>query len=425
MIEYVIKSTVSITVLYLVYFLLLRNIKTFKFNRFYLLFAIIFSFTIPFIQIATDFNLAVSQNIQDYSSSFNNINIQGTIEKEQSNNTLIFPNILFSVYILIFTIFLMRFFFNLHKIIKTIKNSKVVADTVPQIILSIDKTLPYSFLNYIIVNKTEFESGKIDDSLIFHEQAHCRQYHSIDIFLIELIKIIFWFNPLIWIIKKEIQLNHEYLADDKVLKTQNLKDYQDILLNIVFRNNSTYLASNFNYSLTKKRLIMMTKNNSIVKSIIRRIAIVPLVSLLAVTLTFSQKTISSDSLSNFDSEWWYPIIEKHNIEILAFNNFQDVFEMGTSNSINNRIVTLTDAFFIIRENDGYMILKSPLAYHDLDKNTISGDEGVMERFKYDSEDASPIQNLTNYLKKFVFELHKDKKVYLINAAEIKGQVNTK
>lgn len=421
MTEYVIKSTVSITILYLLYLLLLKNIKTFKFNRFYLLFAIIFSFTIPFIQISTDFNIAVSQSIQDYSSSINNISVQGTIEKEQINNTLNFPNILFAVCIFISTILLIRFVFNLYKITKTIKNSEIVAKTIPYIILSIDKTVPYSFLNYIIVNKTEFENGKIDDSLISHEQAHCKQYHSIDIFLIELIKIIFWFNPLIWIIKKEIQLNHEYLADNKVLKIKNINDYQNILLNLVYRNNSTYLASNFNYSLTKKRLIMMTKNNSLVKSIVRRIAIVPLVFLLAVTLTFSQKTILSDSLFNFDNEWWYPIIEKHNIEILAFNNFQDVFEMGTSNSIDNRIVTLTDALFIIREKNGYKILKSPLAYHDLDKNVISGDEGVMETFKYESEDTDPVEIIS--YKKIVFQLNKDKNTW--KAENVKGQVKTK
>lgn len=423
MIEYVIKSTVSITVLYLLYFLLLRNIKTFKFNRFYLLFAIIFSFTIPFIQIATDFNLAVSQNIQDYSTSINSINIQGTIEQEESNNTLNFPNILFAIYILISTILLMRFVFNLYKIFKTIKNSKVVAGTVPQIILSIDKTLPYSFLNYIIVNKTEFESGKIDDSLIFHEQAHCRQHHSIDIILIELIKIIFWFNPIIWILKKEIQLNHEYLADNKVLERQNLKSYQDILLNLVFRNNSTYLASNFNYSLTKKRLIMMTKNNSSMKSMVRKITIVPLVLILAVTLTFSQENLSKESLMNFDKEWWYPILEKHKIEAQAFNNLENIFEMGSSNSIENRIVTLTDALFIIRQNDGYLILKSPLAYHDLDKNTISGDLGVMETFKYNSEDTSPIKR-SSY-KKFIFEVQKDSRIKIFKAAELKRQVITK
>ena len=421
MIEYVIKSTVSITILYLSYLLLLKNIKTFNFNRFYLLFAVIFSFIIPFIQIPTDINVAVNQSIQDYSSSINNISVQGTIEKEQLNNAFDLQIILFAVYTIISTILLIRFSFNLYKITKTIKNSKIVANTIPHIILSADKTLPFSFLNFIIVNKTEFENGKIDDSLISHEQAHCNQYHSIDILLIELLKIILWFNPLIWIIKKEIQLNHEYMADNKVLKTKNIKDYQNILLNLVFRNNSTYLASNFNYSLTKKRLIMMTKNNSLVKSIVRRTAIVPLVFILAVTLTFSQKTISSDSLFHFDNEWWYPIIEKHNIEILTFNNFQDVFEMGTSNSIDNRIVTLTDALFIIREKDGYKILKSPLAYHDLEKNIIKGDEGVMETYKSESEDTIPSEK--HSFKKFILEINKEKSTYTFE--NVKGQVKTK
>lgn len=67
---------------------------------------------------------------------------------------------------------------------------------------------------------------------------------------------------------------------------------------------------------------------------------------------------------NFENEWWFPILQKHDIKLTAFNNFDDVFENVTTNSIDNRIVTLTDALFIIKEGDGYKILKSPLAYHD-------------------------------------------------------------
>ena len=243
------------------------------------------------------------------------------------------------------------------------------------------------------------------------------------IIFIELIKIIFWFNPIIWILKKEMQLNHEYLADNKVLETQNLKSYQDILLNLVFRNNSTYLASNFNYSLTKKRLIMMTKNNSSMKSMVRKMTIVPLVLILAVSLTFSQENLSKESLKNFDKEWWYPILEKHKIEPQAFNNFENVFEMGSSNSIKNKIVTLTDALFIIKQNDGYLIFKSPLAYHDLDKNTISGDVGVMETFKYNSKDANPIARSS--FKKFIFEVNNDERRIRIFKAEEMRAVKTK
>lgn len=416
MTEYIIKSTISLTVLYILYYFLLRNIKSFEFNRFYLLFAVMFSLIIPFIQISIGIDSIINQNTQDYSSSINNINIQGAIVEGQKNGVLNVFYLFIIIYTSISAIFLIRFVFNLWKIIKLINNSSKDLNSSPKIVLSQKKTLPYSFFQFIIVSKTEYEKGQIDYDLIIHEQAHCSQHHSFDIVFMEIIKIIFWFNPIIWILKKEIQLNHEYLADKKVLQTQNLKSYQDILLNLVFRNNSTYLASNFNYSLTKKRLIMMTKNNSSMKSMVRKITIVPLVLILAVSLTFSQKNVSKENLKNFDKEWWYPIIEKHKIEPQAFNNFENVFETGSSNSIENRTVTLTDALFIIKENDGYWILKSPLAYHDLDKNTISGDEGVVETFKYNTKGTSPIMNLS--YKKFIIELRKDNRNYIVEAKEI-------
>jgi len=376
-----------------------------------------FSLIIPFIQISIGIDLIINQNTIDYSSSINNINIQGTIVEGQKNSVFNIADSLIIIYTSISAIFLIRFIFNLWKIIKLINNSSKDLNSYPRIVLSQEKTLPYSFFQFIIVNKTEYEKGQVDYDLITHEQAHCTQYHSFDIIFIEIVKIIFWFNPIIWILKKEIQLNHEYLADKKVLQTQNIKSYQDILLNLVFRNNSTYLASNFNYSLTKKRLIMMTKNNSSMKSMVRKITIAPFVLILAASLTFSQEKLTKENLKNFDKEWWYPIIEKHKIEPHAFNNFENVFEMGSSNSIKNRTVTLTDALFIIKENDGYWILKSPLAYHDLDKNTISADEGVVETFKYDSKNNSPIE-ITSFTK-FVFNLQKDKSAVIKNAKEIR------
>ena len=392
MAEYVIKSTISLTVLYILYYFLLRNIKSFEFNRFYLFFIVIFSLTIPFIQISTGINLTINQNVHNYSSSISNINIQGLMENGQIDNIFNISHLFLIVYLLISSILLMRFVFNLRKIIRIIKDSCKTANSFPRIVLSPTKTLPYSFFNYIIINKTDYENGQIANDLILHEQVHCNQYHSIDIIFIEIIKVFFWFNPIIWIIKKEIQLNHEYLADNDVLQTQNLKSYQEILLNLVFRNNSTYLASNFNYSLTKKRLIMMTKNNSSVNSMARKIAIVPLVLVLAITLTFSQENEPKNSSMNFDNEWWVPILKKHNKEVLAFNNFENIFEMGEKNSINDGICTLENAYIIIRDTlDNYMIIESPLVYHDFNNEIIKTNSGTMLKFHKDSDPDKPIE----------------------------------
>jgi Antirepressor regulating drug resistance, predicted signal transduction N-terminal membrane component len=336
-------------------------------------------------------NLAVSPGIHGLSNA-TGILIQGEVVAGKPVTFLTFQTTLIILYIIISSVLLLRFALNIYKIIRLIRTSAIVDNQKTQIVLVENVTLPFSFFRYIFVNRSDYENGKIEKELLIHEQAHCTQYHSIDILAVELIKIILWFNPFVWFFSKAIQLNHEYLADNEVLSNHDVHDYQNTLINIVFRNNSTYLASNFNYSLTKKRLIMMTNNNSLRKAIYLKIAAVPLFLILAITLTFSQENKNQKTVVNFENEWWYQILKKHHLEVQPFNNFERVFEMGTKNTINNRMVTLENAFFLIKtNNDEYFILKSPLAYHDLDKNIITCDKGTMETYKIKSEDTESFE----------------------------------
>lgn len=295
MIAFIIKSSVSLIFLYVFYLILLRNIKTFDFNRFYLLFSLIFSIIIPFINFNLGFNqLSLIENIQVFSTLTNGHLIQGNFINGQNSVSAI-TIIGFLLYIIVSLILFIRLILNLYNITKKINNSEQVENVSPNIVLVIDKTLPYSFFNRIIVNKVEYESGKINTELLIHEQTHCEQYHSIDILIIELIKVLLWFNPIVWQFKKEIQLNHEYIADNVVILKHDTKTYQDTILNLVFRNNSTYLASNFNYSLTKKRLIMMTKKKSKTK-VIRMIMVIPLFFFLGVVMSNAQDVTNLDSV---------------------------------------------------------------------------------------------------------------------------------
>ena len=233
-----------------------------------------------------------------------------------------------------------------------------------------ERILPYSFFRYIFVNQADYENGKIEKELLMHEEAHCLQYHSIDIIIIELLNIFFWFNPAIWLFRKSILLNHEYYADNKVLTYRDPIDYQQLLLNILLRNNSNYLVSNFKYSFIKSRINMMTKSNPLHKSILRKFSAISLFLVMAITLTFSQEIKKIDPTMNLENEWWTPILKEHNIVPGSFNNFEKVFEMGSKNSISNRIVTLENAFVLIKLDKGYAFLESPLLYHDLNKNEI-------------------------------------------------------
>jgi hypothetical protein len=245
------------------------------------------------------------------------------------------------------------------------------------------------------VNRQDFEDGKIEKELLLHEEAHCLQYHSIDIIIIELIYVFLWFNPAIWLFKKALLLNHEYLADNIVLKKNDLVNYQQLLLNIVLQNNSNYLVSNFKYSSIKSRLEMMTKINPLHHALPRKISAIMLFFFIAISLTFSQDNKKTGIWTNFEKEWWYPILQKHNKVPSGFNNFRNIFEMGEKNSINDEVCTLTNAYVIIRDSlDNYMIIESPLLYHDFKRELIITNSGTWKMYKKDSPMPYSVMEIT-------------------------------
>ncbi len=107
---------------------------------------------------------------------------------------------------------------------------------------------------------------------------------------IELLQTIFWFNPLFILYKKAIQLNHEYLADDAVIKhCDDIPAYQYLLLDKSLLRNHIVLSSPFNYSVTKKRLVMMTKKYDQQSVLFKKLCMIPLFAL--VILVFSTRQI--------------------------------------------------------------------------------------------------------------------------------------
>lgn len=300
MITFICKSAVCLTVLYGFYHLFLRNLKAFYFNRYYLLFSLLFSTIISLNAIQVDFHLPVNLNIYGYSNQTNElVNVGKAVTRPI--HFLKFQNILIILYSIISIILLSRFTLNIYKILKLIRTSSIVDNFTTQIVLVDKKTLPYSFFKYIFLNRSDHENGKIRKELLIHEQSHCLQYHSLDIIIVELIKIILWFNPFVWLFGKAIQLNHEYLADKEVLSNYKLEEYQNTLVNLVLRNNSTYLASNFNYALTKKRLIMMKKERPKTK-FLRIIVTIPLFLILTVVFANTQnptKIMNGQVIQNY------------------------------------------------------------------------------------------------------------------------------
>ena len=152
-------------------------------------------------------------------------------------------------------------------------------------------------MNFIFLNKTDFESQNIPNEILQHEKTHAKQWHSIDIIAIEIIKIIFWFNPIFYAYKKAMQRNHEFLADEKVIfETNNIATYQTQLLVYAKSTQNYILTSNINYSLTKKRFIMMTKTVSHQEIFMKQFGFLML--FLSLTLIFNTKLAAQENTKN-------------------------------------------------------------------------------------------------------------------------------
>jgi beta-lactamase regulating signal transducer with metallopeptidase domain len=272
MIDFLIKSTLALALLYVVYILLLEREKMHHFNRFYLLFSLLFSVVIPFIT----FEIYVESTVVANEVIVQDMLLPTAILYEKTDYVAI---ILLSVYLIITTILMLRFVSNLMKIKRKIYSNPSEQLQNATLILLNEKVLPHTFLNFIFINKDDFDNRKIEEELYTHEQTHVNQKHTLDILLIELMLTIFWFNPILILYKKTIQLNHEFLADENVVQSyNNVPFYQNLLLEKASWNNTFYLASNLNYLVTKKRLIMMTKTTSQSRALLKKLTLVPILT---------------------------------------------------------------------------------------------------------------------------------------------------
>ena len=121
---------------------------------------------------------------------------------------------------------------------------------------------PFSFFQWIFIHLPMLDKES-QHEILMHEQTHAKQWHSVDVIISEIINIVCWFNPFMWLLKSEIRLNLEYLADNKVVETSiDHKQYQYHLLGLTHISKQTGLYNNFNVSHLKRRIIMMNKKRT-------------------------------------------------------------------------------------------------------------------------------------------------------------------
>ncbi len=279
------KSTFILSLFYIFYKIFLQKDTFFQSIRFYFLIGIISSMFIPFIVIKK--YIFVEPVIIP---SINNLNInQAQIIPEPSYS---WDKVLFMVYTLGVILFLAKFLIQLTSLLWFLyKNPKQRKGNFTFVETQKDIN-PFSFFNYIIVNRTAFKEYELTQ-IIAHEKTHATQFHSIDNLLVHFLTIFHWFNPLAWLYSIEIQKNLEFIADAHAqnISSKN-KNYQHLLLKTVSLHSQMALTTNFYNSLIKKRINMLQKNRSSKIMQFKFTLIIP--ALIAFVFTFNTKVIAQN-----------------------------------------------------------------------------------------------------------------------------------
>jgi hypothetical protein len=301
---HILEFSISLSVIYLIYRLLLHNDTIHQLNRFILI-------AIPVVALAvTLIKIDLSNDLSAYYAKITSL--QNDLERTAVANpgpmdqhpdyrqkgqynavieTKSFPHIPLLPLLLAVAgiILLLRLFIQNIRLIRMIKTSEIRPYGKLRLVKINQKISPFSYFRYVFLNQGQLNSGELKNILL-HEHVHYIQKHSWDNLYIEFIGLFQWFNPLYWLWRASLKETHEYLADEGALKLGiDRTDYQVLLLNQVAEGPLMAISCNFSKSLTKKRIIMMQKNRkSVLRSITKLFFMMPVIVLLA--LIFSCNT---------------------------------------------------------------------------------------------------------------------------------------
>jgi N-acetylmuramoyl-L-alanine amidase len=279
--EYLLKVMICSGVLTGYYWLALRNKLFHSWNRYYLLAAVIISLLLPFVKISfitepQPENLPAYTILQTVTTNDVWFPEQTTAAPETFTKEQLSFLVYFLISIALFVTLLVTLL-RIKKLITAYEHWKMKDLT---FVDTDAKGTPFSFMRYIFWNREiDFESAQ-GQQIFKHELIHVKEKHSIDKLFLQLVLIAFWINPFFWIIRKELTMIHEFIADRKSVKDSDTSALAAMILTAAFPGHTLSLTNPFFYSPVKRRLLMLSKLQNPKVGYISRLLLLPLLTFL-------------------------------------------------------------------------------------------------------------------------------------------------
>ncbi|WP_157663466.1 M56 family metallopeptidase [Gilvibacter sp. SZ-19] len=288
---YVLKSAACWALLYGFYKLLLERESMHQLKRWYLLGGLVLGALIPLVTFTTYITADADAATVIISAA------EGTSTATGFWSTLDYVSLIWTIYWLGFAVFAVRFVWNLGKLLRRIWAHPKQSQRPLFYVLLARPVQPHTFFKYIFVNSKRFAQRAIPKEVLLHEQAHAQQLHSADVLLAEALQVVFWFNPLVYLLKHSILLNHEFLADEAVLNTGVPKSqYQNTLLAYLNPRTCPDLASAINYSSIKKRFTLMKNSSPKRVQWAKSLLLLPLLAILLYSFSTTKEVLLEEEI---------------------------------------------------------------------------------------------------------------------------------
>lgn len=280
---YLLKVVLASAVFFSYYYLVLRNKTYHQYNRFYLLLAVVISWSIPLVPFDILIqSKQIAQPIYNAIEFFNPIMVDYLpIENYVEPEKIITKEDIIKYTILIIALFFVaKIVYELCIILKLKRKYNKQSVQQYNLYITQEKNTPFSFFNNIFWNSNIDINTPIGLQILEHELVHIKEKHSHDKLFMQINLVVGWFNPIFWIINKELSMIHEFIADKKSVPNANTELFAQMLLNTAFAGNYNTLTNPFFLSPIKRRLTMLTKKSLPKFSYAQRIMAFPILAIV-------------------------------------------------------------------------------------------------------------------------------------------------
>ncbi|QQT64264.1 MULTISPECIES: M56 family metallopeptidase [Sphingobacterium] len=301
LLTYIIQVNLLLGIIYLGYIGLLKGLTFYFLNRAYFLVGGLFAFLYPFLDLKSLFvqrglNMGVvGEQISLY------------MMEPEVQQQLTLGRLVEIVFMAGAVLLLLKFVFQLLSLLRIHLNSRSDQWRTYLFRNVLIPIVPFSFLNKIYVNKDQHLDAELKD-IFKHEDIHVKGLHSLDILLFEMILVCCWYNPFVWLMRRAIRQNLEFLTDQQVLdKGIDKQTYQYSLLNVSKKGTSVGLSNQFNFKLLKRRIMMMNKKRSSKIELSKYAFLLPIFLLTGAAFTVSKAEGSIEGVVEKANETVLPI----------------------------------------------------------------------------------------------------------------------